>query len=264
MTTKNYNLEVSGVGAVVLTVNEYGEGQPFLILHGGGGPQTVAGFAAKLAEAKQAHVIVPVHPGFGGTGRSEKLTTIKDLAALYIMLLDALEINDVTVIGNSIGGWIAAEMSLMDTDRISSIILVDAVGIEVPNHPVVDIFTITLDELAKLSYYDPVKFAIDPSKLPPAIQAQMPQNRASLKIYNGEKPGVDPSLKNRLSGVQVPTLVLWGESDKIVDPDYGKEYAKAIPTAQFKLLKKTGHLPQLEVPEELLEQVWEFSTTNKR
>ena len=59
----------------------------------------------------------------------------------------------------------------------------------------------------------------------------------------------DPTLLGRLSGVAIPTLVLWGESDRIVEPAYGRAYASAIPGARFEVLAGTGHVPQMETPE---------------
>ena len=66
---------------------------------------------------------------------------------------------------------------------------------------------------------------------------------------------VDPTLRARLAGITLPTLVVWGDSDRIVDPDYGRAYASAIPGAQFLLLTDTGHLPQLESPKLLASAV---------
>ncbi len=94
---------------------------------------------------------------------------------------------------------------------MSSDVLVDAVGIEVAGHPIVDFFS------------------------PPI---------------------------GRLSEVDEPTLVVWGESDRIADPEYGRAYADAIPGARFELLTETGHLPQLETPEKLIGTVWAFSAAN--
>src|SRR5207248_2842758 len=142
------DLDVAGTTTPV-SYTELGEGHPFLVLHGGGGPLTVAGFAELLAAERRAHVITPIHPGFGGTGRPDGFSTIAQLARLYIALLDRLGFDDVTVVGNSIGGWIAAEMALLDTTRISSIELVDADGIEAPGHPVADLFAMTLPEIAQ-------------------------------------------------------------------------------------------------------------------
>jgi len=136
------------LGEITLDLVEFGSGHPFLLLHGGGGQPTVAGFAELLAEKERAHVYVPTHPGFGGTQRADTLTTAADLARLYVALLDTLELTDVTVVGNSIGGWVAAEMALLDSQRVSSVILIDAVGVAVPDHPVVDFFGLTFPEIA--------------------------------------------------------------------------------------------------------------------
>jgi pimeloyl-ACP methyl ester carboxylesterase len=247
-----------------VSYTERGEGHSFLVLHGGGGPQTVTGFAELLAAERHAHVITPIHPGFGGTPRPEAFTTIGQLAELYIALLDRLNLNDVTVVGNSIGGWIAAEMALLDTARISSIALVDAVGIEVPGHPVVDFFALTLPEIAQRSYYEPDKFLIDPSTMTPQQQAVMAGNRAALSVYAGDTSMMDLTLRERLSVVALPIRVLWGDHDRIADPDYGRAFADAIPNAEFVLLTETGHLPQLESPQRLVPAVWDFADAHAR
>jgi pimeloyl-ACP methyl ester carboxylesterase len=256
--TSNYTITIDGSGPVEVSVAERGEGRPFLLLHGGGGPQTVTGFADLLAARQDARVITPVHPGFGGTPRPGDLDSPRGLAALYVGLLAELGLDDVTVVGNSIGGWIAAEMGLLGSARISSFILVDAVGIEVPGHPAADFFSLTMDQVADLAYFDPDKFRIDPAALPPAAQAAMAGNRDALAAYAGQAMS-DPGLAARLGGVTAPTLVLWGEADRIADPDYGRAFAAAIPGAQFQLLTGTGHLPQLETPAQLLGPVWDFA-----
>ena len=262
-TTTTQSVTVDRVGLVDVSFTERGTGRPFLILHGGAGPQSVSGFADLLAKTEHVRVITPTHPGFGGTLRPKGLDRIRRLAELYVALLDHLDLNDVTVIGNSIGGWICAEMALRGSPRISNIILVDAVGIEVPNHPVADFFSLTMDQVAELSYHDPDSFRIDVSKMPPAQQAAMAGNRASLAVYGGTPSMVDPALRQRLKGINVPALVLWGESDRIVDPDYGRAYADAIPTARFQLLTGTGHVPQIESPRLLLSEVRGFAGMTK-
>jgi len=253
-----YSVKLDGIGPVDVTVDEQGEGRPVLLLHGGGGPDTVAGFGTLLAEAKPARVIRPVHPGFGGTPRPEALHTVGGLAALYVALLDRLGVDDVTVVGNSIGGWIAAEMALLSSPRVSGIILINAVGIEVPGHPVADFFSLTMDQVFQLSFYNPVPFRIDPSTLPPAAQAVAAGNRATLATYAGTAM-LDPTLAGRLAAAATPTLVLWGDSDQIVDPDYGRAFAAAIPGARFRLLTDTGHMPQIETPDQALQAVWDFA-----
>ena len=66
---------------------------------------------------------------------------------------------------------------------------------------------------------------------------------------------VSPAIRSaaeRLGGIDIPVQVIWGESDRIAGPEYGRAYADAIPRATYTLLPRTGHLPQLETPEELL------------
>jgi pimeloyl-ACP methyl ester carboxylesterase len=250
------NIELDAVGSVPVTYSEAGSGRPFLLLHGGAGPQSVTGFADTLTAAGSGRVIVPVHPGFAGTPRPAGLDSVPGLAALYLRLLDDLDLDGVTVIGNSIGGWIAAEIAATASARIAGVVLVDAVGIDVPGHPIADFFSLTLDQVAQLSYHDPTRFRIDPSTMSAQQQAAMAGNRASLAVYAGTP---DPTLGSRLARVTVPVLVIWGDSDGIADPEYGRAFAAAIPGARFLLLPATGHLPQLESPDQLLAAIREFT-----
>jgi pimeloyl-ACP methyl ester carboxylesterase/mannose-6-phosphate isomerase-like protein (cupin superfamily) len=261
MTT--YEVTVDSIGPVPVTVTERGDGRPaagagrtVLLLHGGGGPQSVDTFAELLAKTG-AQVITPVHPGFGGTPRPEALTGPGGLAQAYVALLDTLDLTDVTVIGNSLGGWIAAEMAILRSPRLGRVVLVDAVGIDVPAHPVVDFFSLTPDQISSLSYHNPDAFRFDPSSLPPEALKIFAGNRATLAVYGGAEMG-DASLAARLSTVTVPVLVVWGESDQIVVPEYGRAFAAAIPAARFELLAGAGHLPQIEAPDLLLDTIVAF------
>jgi pimeloyl-ACP methyl ester carboxylesterase len=257
-----HSLIVEGKGPVEATASDAGTGHPFLLLHGGAGPQSVAGFA-NLLSTNGARVITPTHPGFGGTPRADSLDSIAGLARVYAALVDELGLDDVTVVGNSIGGWIAAEMALLASPRIGSLVLVDAAGIEVSGHPIPDFFSLTLDQVAELSYHDPDRFRIDPTTMSEEQRAVFAGNRSSLAIYC--RTGMtDPSLKGRLAHVSVPALVVWGDSDQMVDTDYGRAYAAAIPGATFVLLTDTGHVPQIETPEQLLTPVWDFAIAHSR
>jgi pimeloyl-ACP methyl ester carboxylesterase len=165
-----------------------------------------------------------------------------------VALLDALDLRDVVVVGNSVGGWIAAELALRHPPRVSAIVLVDAVGVVVDGHPVTDVFALEPGQIADYSFHDPEPFRMDPATMPPDARATLAGNLATLEVYGGSDMG-DPSLAARLGAVDVPTLVLWGERDRIADPDYGRALADAIPGARFELLPASGHLPQLETPD---------------
>ncbi len=256
-TSSTQALTIDTVGPLELTVTDSGTGPTYLLLHGGGGPQTVTAFAGLLT-ATRARVITPVHPGFGGTVRPDALRTVAQLARLYVALLDQLDVHDVTVIGNSLGGWVASEIALLHSPRVSGLIIVDGVGIDVADHPIIDFFAIPLDQITQYSFHDPEKFRVNPEALPPAVRAALPGNRASLATYAGTTMS-DASLARRLGAVTTPTLVLWGDADKVVDADYGRAYAAAIPGARFELLTATGHLPQVETPEQLCDAIQRFA-----
>jgi pimeloyl-ACP methyl ester carboxylesterase len=238
-------------GEVSVTLTERGEGRPVLLLHGGAGPDSVAGFADQLAARFPYRVFVPVHPGFGGTARPAPLDSVRKLAEVYRALLAELDLTGVIVAGNSIGGWIAAELALAAPDRVGSLILIDAVGPSSAEHPVVDFYSLDFAQIAQLSWANPEGHVIDLSALSDAQRGIAAGNRAALQVYAGPAM-TDPGLAARLAGITVPTLLIWGEADGIVTPAYGKEYAAAIPGATFSLVHQAGHLPQLEDPEAVL------------
>lgn len=250
---------VEQTGPVQLSLSEVGEGRPVLLLHGGAGPQSVAGFARLLAAEKRAHVIVPTHPGFAGTPRPEGLTTVRQLARLYSDLLHNMGLGQALVVGNSVGGWVAAEMALLGAGHLGGVVLVDAIGIDVPEHPLADFFNLTPEQVAQAAYHDPDRFRVDPASLPPEARAEALDNRATLALYSGGPAMVDPGLWARLAAVRVPVLVAWGESDRVCTPGYGRAFADAIPGARFELMAATGHLPQLESPGPLLDIIWSFA-----
>ncbi len=266
MTTRTLHLEVPATAdlredlAVDLTFDDVGEGRPVLLLHGGAGPASMASLAALSTQDSPARVVTPTHPGFDGTPRPPALGTVAALAAVYAELLEALDLSGVTLVGNSIGGWVAAEMAADDqragagAPRVGSVVLVDAVGLEVPGHPVTDVNELSGPELMALSFYDPAPYAVDPASVAPAQRAAMAANFATRDAY-GNQPGqpvmTDPTLGSRLSAITAPTLVVWGAADGVVTPDYGRAFAAAVPGARFEVIEHAGHMPQVEAPEEL-------------
>jgi pimeloyl-ACP methyl ester carboxylesterase len=256
------SLEVSGIGTVEVTYADQGTGRNFLLLHGGAGPVSVSSFADLLSSNRAARVLTPTHPGFLGTPRSDALHDVKGLAVLYVRLIEDLELSDVTVIGNSIGGWIAAEVAVLNSPRVSAVVIVDAVGIDVDGHPVADVSTKTFPEIQSLSYFEPEKFRIDPTAFSDAQRAMMANNFATLSLYAGGSSMVDPTLRSRLGTIRVPVMVIWGESDGIADVEYGRAYAAAVKGAEFVVMDKAGHLPQLEAPDRLLPLVFNFAASH--
>jgi pimeloyl-ACP methyl ester carboxylesterase len=221
-----------------LTLEEAGAGRPALVLHGGGGPGTVAPLARHLAAGH--HTLTPVHPGWQGTPRPDDLRSIARLATGYAHLLEERDLDDVLVVGSSIGGWIGCELALRSA-RVGALVLIDAVGLAVPGEPVADVFSLSPTELVARSFHDP-------ARAPSAPNPAQAGNLAALRALTDGGRMEDPGLAERLGGVRVRTRVLWGESDGIATPAYGRAYAAAIPGATFTLIPEAGHLPQLEQP----------------
>jgi pimeloyl-ACP methyl ester carboxylesterase len=264
MTTTTTILTVGGLGSVPVTFTDHGGGRPVLLLHGGAGPFSVAGLGERLS-AEPARVITPVHPGFEGTPRPDQLASVASLAALYAQLLRDLDLKDVCVIGSSIGGWIAAELALAESAapdrRVSSLVLVDAAGLQIDAAPIADFFALTMDEVFDLGYFNPDAFRIDPATLTDERQVVQAANNAALLVYGG-RAMTDPGLLGRLPAITIPTLVIWGAADRIVPSAHGEAYAAAIPGAQFRVIAEAGHLPQLEAPAAMQAAVWEFASNH--
>ncbi|MGY1495213.1 alpha/beta fold hydrolase [Streptomyces sp. QTS52] len=232
-----------------LTLTESGPttGRPVLVLHGGGGPATVTPIAEHFSST--AHTLLPTHPGWNGTPRPDHFTTVADLAAAYLQLLRDRHLSDVLVVGSSLGGWIAAELATADTEGlISGIALMDSAGIEVDGEPIRDFFALDARGVAEYAYHNSERFYVDPATFPAERLALIQSNMAALRIFSGGPAMSDPTLRPRLAGVTIPTLVLWGESDRIATPAYGKEYAASFTNARFEVVAEAGHLPHLEQP----------------
>jgi pimeloyl-ACP methyl ester carboxylesterase len=240
-----------------LRVEIFGSGPPLLLLHGGGGPVTLRAFAERISS--QFQVMLPTHPGFDGMPRTDDIANVRDLARIYAAVLAEASIEDLVVVGFSLGGWLAAELAASYPDRVASLILVDAVGIATPEQGVRNLNGMPPGEIADYSYHRPENFRIDPSRMSAEALAAMKANFATLAVYAEDHYMQDPGLSQRLANISAKTLVLWGESDRVVTPDYGRAYAAAIPGAQLQIIPECGHLPQLEQPAVLHETVERFA-----
>jgi pimeloyl-ACP methyl ester carboxylesterase len=236
-----------------------GSGRPILFLHPEAGIDPGAPVFNRLAS--QANLIAPSHPGFGASDLLDGMSNIDDLAYYYLDFLEAFNLRDVTIVGVSFGGWIAAEMAIKSTARISRLVLANAVGIKAGNREtrdIADIFALTEAQLAEHSFHDPAAGLRNFETLPDDILRNIARNREATARFGWVPYMHDPKLKGRLHRIDVPTLLLWGESDQIVKPDYGRAYCAAIPGARFDLIERAGHAPHIEQPDIFAGKVIDF------
>lgn len=236
-----------------------GEGPPLVFLHGFQQPEPGARFLELLG--RRAEVIAPSHPGFGGTARPKDFETIYDLLNLYAAFLEALPHPKVTLIGSSFGGWLAAELAVRSCDRIARLVLVDALGIKVSDREtpdILDVFNTHPDKVRAATWHDPARHAPDFDAMEDAQLVTRHRNWESLSLYGWHPYMHNPRLAHWLPRITAPTLVLWGASDGIVKPDYGRAYAARIPGAQFALIEGAGHHPEIEQPDSFADHVLGF------
>ena len=246
-----------------LQVRRKGKGAPLLMLHGGGGP--MSGFPFTDALARHFEIIEPVHPGFAGTPIPAQFDNHEDLVYLYLDLIDHLGLKDAVVMGHSMGGWTAAEIAVRNSSRIGKLILVDAVGVKVSGRDtrdIVDVFATSQKELNRLAWHNPAR-APDPSAMSMDALKIVAGNRVALGMYGWDPYLHNPKLRQRLHRVKVPTLFVWGASDGIVTPAYGRGFQAMIPGAQMVVIEFAGHSPQVEQPDAFVEQVLKFAGEKK-
>lgn len=244
-------------------VTRGGEGPPLVYLHSALGETDWLPVHDGLAGGFE--VVVPAHPGFSDSEGYEAIRDIEDLAFHYDDLFAELSLDRPALVGQSLGGWIAAEYAVRWPERISALVLIDAVGLRVEGAPVPDMWMVRPPELADMIFassehplYQMMK-AFDPEHPPPAeiLVPFFEAQRATARV--GWNPYLhNPKLEGRLHRVTTPTLVLWGDADGFVPAAHGERYAERIAGARLERIADAGHLPAIERPEAVAEAVRGF------
>ncbi len=247
------------VGGLDLDVLRRGSGRPMLLLHGMQNVDPRAPFLDLLG--RQAEIVAPSHPGFGHSARPAHFDTVYDLVHLYLDVLEALPHEKVTLVGLSFGGWLAAEVAVKCSHRIDRLVLVDALGIKISDREtpdILDVFNTSPQEVQRRSWHDPGKWAPDFDTMTDDEIVVRARNWESLCLYGWHPYMYNPQLKRWLHRITAPTLVLWGASDGIVSPSYGRAYSESIPGSQFALIERAGHHPEIEQPEAFAQRIAAF------
>ena len=251
--------QVIAIAGVELEMYEAGEGPPILFLHGAQGFAPEHPYVAPLSERHR--LIAPSHPGFGTSSLPDWIDSVDDIAYIHLELLDRLRLDQVDVIGCSIGGWIAAELATKAPKTVRRLVLVGPVGVKtgpVDRLDVPDIFALPQGDLQKLLFHDPERMRVDPARLSDEQLAISARNRETLALLSWEPYMHNPKLRHRLHRVTAPALFLRGESDGLVSAEYFAAYARLLPNARTATIAAAGHAPHVEQPEEFARTVLQF------
>ncbi len=257
----------TGLDAKTLVV----DGTRIRYIEVGAGPAVVLihGFAASMYGWR--HTIGPLAAagyrvvafddrGFGFSDKPDTGYTNADYVRLVVGLLDSLHIPDAVLVGHSMGGEIAAEVTLAHPERVRALAMLDAAGLEVQRgfllraarwRMVGSIASglrgrgVTARVLRSI-YSDPTKVTerdVDQYYAPVAEPDYGRALKGVLREYRFD------ALRGRLSAIQVPTLLLWGTDDRLIPPDVGRRMAAELPRAAFVLVPRAGHAAPEEQPD---------------
>jgi pimeloyl-ACP methyl ester carboxylesterase len=226
-----------------------GDGPPLLFLHD---PFCPAWLPLHQKLAASHEVFVPVHPGFAGSEESfDEFEEMEDLVFHYLGLCAALRLRRPLIAGASFGGWIAAEWAMRYSHTLEKLILIDALGLRIPEAPTPDILSLDPTTMRQTLFCDPAS-SLALETVPDTPKAEAIAStilaRRALARFAWQFPD-NPRLGRYLYRVNVPTLILWGERDGFVSVAHGQAYHQGISGSEFKTIPTAGHLPHIEAPE---------------
>ena len=248
-------------GKFTTEVLRAGHGEPLLYLHGIVGHKGWAPFLDRLSE--HFEVYAPFHPGYNGSQGLEHVDSVLDLTLYYLELVDSLGLRSAHLVGHSLGAMLAAEMAALCHHYVKKLVLVAAVGLWRDDAPVTDFLAMTPQELDSLCWADPDSDMAKKAMAQPDDQ----EERAALALDRIQDltaagkflwPIPDKGLKKRLYRIKSPTLILWGERDRIIPAVYADEFSRHIANSRREVLPQAGHLLMLEEADEFARLVSDF------
>ncbi len=240
-------------GRINLRVQVKGTGSPILYLHPAGG-LTWDSFLDDLATDHT--VFAPEFPGTsaGDPHAIDELDDIFDVILAYEEAVRALRLHGATVIGQSFGGMLAAELASTFPDLFAKVVLLDPAGLWSAEHPfALDFMACPPERLPALLFHDPRCAGAQAMFTPPANPIAAVDGAVALVWAIGCTakflwPIPDRGLHKRLHRLSAPTLVVWGQQDALIPVAYGHEFHRRIANSRLVLVPDCGHIPQVEQP----------------
>jgi len=210
------------------------------------------------ALSQDFHVFALDTPGFGLTERPDWMRDMSDYILYFRDLLDELGLDKPMVVGHSLGGWMAAELAVWYPERVKKLVLSNAAGIRVKGTPIGNLFAMNVQELISASFDNPMAaMPLMPAEFNTDFLLTLYRERTTLASL-AWNPSYDPKLERRLARVKCPTLVIWGQNDRLIPAAYADAFHRLIPNAELVKLEGTGHMPMFEKHEEWSKIISEF------
>jgi pimeloyl-ACP methyl ester carboxylesterase len=237
---------VDGIETVTYAIGpKDGSAEPLVYFHGGG---TFHGFEWARALAGDFRVFCPYHPNFGESGDGA-FDEMRDYVAHYELLFPALGLDTFHLAGASMGGHMAARYAAANPDDIDKLVLNAPAGLISEHAAMPDFSKIAPADLPKMFVSDPAwiepYWPADPS---PEWLAVRQRESAAAFASREDVAATDRALRDGLKGFDRPTLLLWGEADRIVPPGYAQDWQKVLPHAELAVIPGGGHLLLDEFP----------------
>jgi pimeloyl-ACP methyl ester carboxylesterase len=250
-----------GNGRFNVEMQVCGSGEPLLYLHGAGGLLGIDPFLEELG--KDFRVVAPHLPGYGESTGGELVEDVVDACLFYHQLMDDLAITSAYIIGHSMGGMLAAELAALDVHRVRKLVLVCPAGFWLDEHPIADPFAMDLSALAAHLFHDPKSplaqmFTTIPSDPQQLADMYVERTKRLTQASRFLWPIPERGLKKRAWRIAAPTLVVWGESDKMIPPVYAGEFTRRIPNSRSAIIKEAAHMVMYEQPQGFVETVRDF------
>ncbi len=230
-----------------------GDGPPLLYLHGAVGQKGWAPFLERLS--RQFTVYAPYIPGYGPATGLDHLADLTDLTLYHLELLDALGLARAHVAGHFLGGMIAAEMAAFSPPSVSRLALASPAGVWRDEEPVADLLALSANELLERLTAAPGG-ADSLDGLRDTLTRDRMQDIAAAGKFLWPLP--DRGLRRRAYRIKAPTLILWGEQDRINPPSYAADFQRMIAGSQTGTVTNAGHLLMLERPDAFADAVAAF------
>ena len=243
-------------------VREAGEGAPLVFFHGAGGLLDEEPLLDRLAERHR--VYAPEWPGYGEEPTEELLEDMLDFALHGWDVVDALGLEQPTLVGHSMGGMIAAEMACLAPGALGKLVLASPAGLWIDEHPLPDIFAKLPFELAPLLFHDPaagVKLLTGGVDFNDTGALEVFMVRNARRLGTAGKilfPIPNRRLSKRIYRLGAPTLLIWGRDDAFIPPVYAERWQQLLPGSELTWIDEAGHMLTLEQPQAVADAIDAF------